>query len=75
MDFGALPPEVNSAKMYYGSGAGSMLAAAAAWDGIAGDLYFTAGRCDAVISLLASEAWLGPASVSMVTATFDLVMS
>ena len=69
MDFGALPPEVNSAKMYSGSGAGSMLAAAAAWDGIAEDLYFTAGRCDAVISLLAGEAWLGPASVSMVAAT------
>jgi len=35
MDFGALPPEVNSGRMYAGSGAGPMLAAAAAWDGSA----------------------------------------
>ncbi|HTQ18602.1 MAG TPA: PPE domain-containing protein, partial [Mycobacterium sp.] len=28
-----------------------------------------AGRCGEVISLLASESWLGPASVSMLAAT------
>ncbi|MBO0884870.1 MAG: PPE domain-containing protein, partial [Mycobacterium sp.] len=38
MDFAALPPEVNSARMYAGSGAGSMLAAAVAWDGLAAEL-------------------------------------
>lgn len=69
MDFGALPPEVNSAKMYSGSGSGSMLAAATAWDAVADGMYFAAGRCAAVISPLASEAWLGPASSSMVAAT------
>ena len=31
MDFGAIPPEINSARMYAGSGSGPMLAAAAAW--------------------------------------------
>jgi PPE-repeat protein len=36
IDFGALPPEVNSARMYAGAGAGSMLVAAAAWDALAG---------------------------------------
>ncbi len=37
MDFGALPPEINSGRMYSGPGCGSMLAAAAAWDGLAAD--------------------------------------
>ncbi|WP_236728208.1 PPE domain-containing protein, partial [Mycobacterium tuberculosis] len=32
MDFGALPPEINSGRMYCGPGSGPMLAAAAAWD-------------------------------------------
>ena len=40
MDFGALPPEINSGRMYAGPGAGSMLAAAAAWDGLAAELQF-----------------------------------
>ncbi len=45
MDFGALPPEVNSARMYAGPGAGSMLAAAEAWGGLAADLQSLAGGC------------------------------
>jgi PPE-repeat protein len=32
MDFGALPPEINSGRMYSRPGCGSTLAAAAAWD-------------------------------------------
>ncbi|KAA8939219.1 PPE domain-containing protein, partial [Mycobacterium sp.] len=31
MDFAALPPEVNSARMYAGAGAGPLMAAATAW--------------------------------------------
>jgi PPE family len=32
MDFGALPPEITSSRMYTGPGCGSTLASAAAWD-------------------------------------------
>lgn len=65
MDFGALPPEVNSAKMYSGPGAGSMLSAAAAWGAVADDLYVAAGSWDAVVSALTSETWVSPAAVAM----------
>ncbi|MBS2079620.1 PPE domain-containing protein, partial [Mycobacterium tuberculosis] len=34
MDFAALPPEINSARIYAGPGPGSMLAAASAWEGL-----------------------------------------
>ena len=38
MDFGALPPEINSARMYAGPGSTPMLAAASAWDQVAAEL-------------------------------------
>jgi PPE-repeat protein len=68
MDYGALPPEINSARMYLGPGSAPMLAAAAAWDGLAAELGRTASSYQSVIDELASEGWLGPASASMAAA-------
>ncbi|WAJ47711.1 PPE family protein [Mycobacterium sp. Aquia_216] len=68
MNFGALPPEVNSAKMYAGAGSGSLLAAAAAWNAIAAELRSTATNYESVIKSLVSEGWLGPASSKMAAA-------
>jgi len=68
MDFGALPPEINSGRMYSGPGSGSMLAAAAAWDELATDLHSTAASYQSVIGSLTGAAWLGPSSASMATA-------
>jgi len=34
VDFGILPPEVNSGRMYAGPGSQSMVAAAAAWEAL-----------------------------------------
>ncbi|OSC39687.1 PPE family protein [Mycobacterium decipiens] len=65
MDFGALPPEVNSLRIYTGPGSAPMLAAASAWDGLAAELRSTAALYETVISGLISEGWLGPASASM----------
>jgi PPE-repeat protein len=73
MDYGALPPEINSARMYAGPGAGSMLVAAAAWDGLAADLNSTAASYGSVISGLTGESWQGPASVSMAAAATPYV--
>lgn len=68
MDFGALPPEVNSTRMYTGAGAAPMMAAAAAWNGLAVELSATAQTFESVVSELTTEQWLGPASLSMAAA-------
>ncbi len=73
MDFGLLPPEINSALMYTGPGSGPMLAAAAAWDGLAAELNSAATSYNSVVSGLASSPWLGPASVSMTSAAAPFV--
>ncbi|BBX74218.1 PPE family protein [Mycobacterium shinjukuense] len=68
MDFGALPPEINSARMYIGAGAAPMMAAAAAWNAIAVELSATASSFESVITQLTTEQWLGPASLAMAAA-------
>lgn len=68
LNFGALPPEVNSAKMYAGPGSGSMLAAAAAWNALAAEMRSAATNYDAVIKSLVSEGWFGPSSAKMAAA-------
>jgi PPE-repeat protein len=68
MDFGVLPPEVNSARMYAGPGSGPLLTAAVAWDGLSAELYSTAASYRAVISALTGDVWLGPSSISMAAA-------
>src|SRR5947209_9932193 len=68
MDFAIFPPEINSGRMYAGPGSGPMLAAAAAWDGLATELNSTAASYRSVISGLSAGPWLGPASVSMAAA-------
>jgi PPE-repeat protein len=73
MDFGALPPEINSARMYAGPGSGPMLAAASAWDALAAELGSAGSTYSSVVSSLAEQSWLGPASASMATAAAPYV--
>ena len=68
VDFGALPPEVNSGRMYAGAGSGPMVAAAAAWDGLAAELSSAATSYRSAVSELTDGSWLGPASASMAAA-------
>jgi PPE-repeat protein len=68
MDFGALPPEINSARMYSGPGSGSLLAAATGWGGLAAELSSAAASYRAVISRMTALSWHGPASASMAAA-------
>ncbi len=66
-DFGALPPEVNSGKIYSGPGSAPLLAAATAWDALASELQTTA----AVLRLhdhRADSSWQGPSSTAAASA-------
>lgn len=60
-----LPPEVNSTRMYSGPGAGSLWAAAAAWDQVSAELQSAAETYRSVIASLTGWQWLGPSSVRM----------
>lgn len=50
MDFGALPPEVNSGRMYSGPGSAPMAAAATAWNSLAVELSSAARGYEAVVT-------------------------
>ncbi|OBH87488.1 PPE family protein [Mycobacterium sp. E2989] len=67
LDFGLLPPEINSGRMYSGAGSAPMLAAAAAWSGLATELRLTALAHGSVIAALGDQ-WRGPAAISMAAA-------
>jgi PPE-repeat protein len=73
MDFAALPPEVNSGRMYAGAGSGPMITAAASWDSLAAEVSSAAGDYGSVISGLTSGPWQGPASASMAAAATPYV--
>jgi PPE-repeat protein len=72
-DFGALPPEINSGRMYSGPGSGPMMAAASAWDSVAAELSTAATGYDSAITELTSSPWLGPASQAMISAVAPYV--
>jgi PPE-repeat protein len=65
VDFAALPPEINSGRLYAGPGSGPMVEAAAAWDAVAAELGSAASSYRAVLSELVAGPWLGPSSATM----------
>ncbi len=73
LDFGALPPEINSGRMYVGAGSGPMLAAAAAWDSLAAELQSTAASYGSTIQSLTIGPWTGPSSIAMAAAATPYV--
>jgi PPE-repeat protein len=73
MDFAMLPPEITSGRMYTGPGSGPLLAAAAAWDGLAAELSSAANSYQSVVAALTSGPWLGRASASMAGAVIPYV--
>src|SRR5271154_4353437 len=66
-DFGALPPEINSGKIYSGPGSSPLLAAATAWDALAWELQTSAGSYGSTTGELTSS-WQGPSSEAAASA-------
>jgi PPE-repeat protein len=62
-DFGALPPEINSGRIYSGPGSAPLLAAATAWDALASELQTTAASYASTIGEL-TTSWQGPSSAA-----------
>ncbi|KAA1250925.1 PPE family protein [Mycobacterium simiae] len=73
LDFGALPPEINSGRMYAGAGPGPMLAAAEAWVELAAELQSMAASYGSIIEGLIVGLWTGPSSIAMATAAAPYV--
>ncbi|MEB3070253.1 PPE family protein [[Mycobacterium] vasticus] len=65
MDFGAVPPEINSGRMYAGPGSGPLLAAATGWDQLARELSTSAAAYRSVVAGLSTDSWRGPSSATM----------
>jgi len=68
MDYAAVPPEINSGRMYAGPGAGPLVAAAAAWDGLAAELNIAAASYRSTVTELTGGPWAGPSSTTMAAA-------
>jgi PPE-repeat protein len=73
LDFAALPPEINSGRMYAGPGPGSMLTAATAWQSLAEELSSVAANYGSILSTLTSGPWTGASSMSMAAAAAPYV--
>jgi PPE-repeat protein len=73
LDFGLLPPEINSGRMYSGPGPGPLLAAAEAWDGLAAELGSASAGYGSTISELTGNSWTGPTSAAMTAAVTPYV--
>jgi PPE-repeat protein len=66
-DFGALPPEINSGRIYAGPGSAPLIAAATAWDALASELQTTAASYGSTIGELTSS-WQGPSAEAAASA-------
>jgi PPE-repeat protein len=73
LDFAALPPEINSGRMYAGPGPGSLLAAATAWQSLAEELSSVAAGYGSILSTLTAGPWTGATSVTMAAAAAPYV--
>ncbi|MBS9535371.1 PPE family protein [Mycobacterium sp. M1] len=68
LDFGILPPEIISTQVYTGPGSAPLLAAAAAWDSVSGQLNSFALGYTTVLTGLQDDGWTGASAAAMAAA-------
>ena len=68
IDFGAIPPEITSARMFNGVGSGSLITAASSWNQVAAELNSAARGYQQTITTLSNDDWQGAASTAMADA-------
>jgi PPE-repeat protein len=74
VDYGGLPPEINSGRIWAGIGSGPLAASSAAWQALAAELGSAGAAFQAVVTTLVSGPWLGPSSISMAAAAAPYVV-
>jgi PPE-repeat protein len=67
-DFGSRPPEINSALIYSGAGAGPLSVASSAFANLSSELSSNATSYESIISQLTGSEWQGPSSEAMAAA-------
>src|SRR3954470_9402641 len=65
VEYGALPPEINSGRAYAGPQSGPLTAAAGAWQALAANLASNAAALNGAIMALLAGGWQGPSSAMM----------
>ena len=68
-----MPPEVISAMMYTGAGAGPLMAAATAYANLAAEMSTTGTQWESIISLLTTEQWTGTGSAAAAASAQPIV--
>ena len=71
-DYGGLPPEINSGRIWAGPGSGALIESAAAWQALAAELGSAGAAMQAVLEALGTS-WLGPSSMTMAAAAAPYV--
>src|ERR1700730_3087644 len=67
-DFGSRPPDLNSALIYSGAGAGPLSVASSAFANLSAELSSNATSYESIISQLTGSEWQGPSSEAMAAA-------
>jgi PPE-repeat protein len=73
MDYAAIPPDVTSALMYMGAGAGPLMAAATAYNNLAAEASSAATQWQSIMTTLTSEVWTGAGSMAAAASAESIV--